>query len=453
MPQSFTSSLLLAALLGSCTVGCERELSDQPQPLRPLVYTEANPEEDVSNDVVALMPRFTIPEDLGLAVFQGLVEHDRELFEESFVTGPELVALVRTSADRSQEMASELLATSESVWSLFLPSEPSEEPVGGLTSRLRVVEFKVGKGRDIAGKVGKPGKDDVVQHWGNELRLELRDSKKIFTLRVPKIVKTKNGWKVAQALEVDPTLRTYLESGMHLKPELLTSQHYPFPLEVGNFWKYRVEYVGGRRPIDPAKEDAEEAPAPAPDKTPTAATLSGAAVPDANPTPVDVPARVENPTITIKVTDIARRDGFLIATFAKEVQDGEITTETFRQLVTTRRIFPCTRDCIQNIDDIAYLLGYMSQQTPVFVFPLVPGASWGVAGRSGEHDRYEVKPELQSDASVPAGDFSDAIVIGGSIGEGHEERLFVPGTGVVLRKVRSGLGPRTEVMVEYRLLL
>lgn len=441
----FAHSLLLIVLLGTTPVACERELTDQPQPLRPLVYTEAPPEEDVSDDVIELMPRFTVPEDLGLAVFQGLVEHDRELFEEVFVTGPELVALVRTSADRSQEMATELLAATENVWSLFLPTEPSEEPVGGLTSRLRVVEFKVGKGRDIAGRVARPGRDEVVQHWGNDLKLQLRNSDKVFTVRIPKIVKTKNGWKVAQALEVDPTLRTYLESGMHLKPELLTSQHYPYPLEVGNFWKYRVEYVGGRRP-DPIEEEREEA-AP-PDGTPTEGEQPAGA-----PTVPEAPHPVENPTITIKITDIARRDGFLIATFTKEVQDAEITTETFRELVTTRRIFPCTRDCYQNIDDIAYLLGYMSQQTPFFVFPLMPGTGWGKAGRTGEHDRYDVKPERQPDATVPAGDFSDAYVIGGSISEGHEERFFVPGTGVVMRKVRSGLGPRVEVMVEYRLLL
>src|SRR5690606_26570311 len=139
-----------------------------------------------------------------------------------------------------------------------LPSEPSEEPVGGLSARLKLIEFKVGKGRDLAGKLAKPGAGEVVQHWGNDLRLAVRDTNKTFVLRVPKIVKTVNGWKVAAPLELDSTLQIYLESGMHLKPELLTSEHYAYPLEVGNYWKYRIK---GARPrvfsIQPEEEVLE----------------------------------------------------------------------------------------------------------------------------------------------------------------------------------------------------
>lgn len=426
-------TLVVLSLLASAAAGCERELSEQPPPLRPLIYTEAPPEPDDVVEIVEAAPQFIAPEDLGVAIYQALVEHDRELFEQVFVSGPELVALINARADKAERDAAGFVEGSQGVWQLFMPAEPSEEPVGGLASRLRLVEFKVGKGRDISGKLVRPG-DEVVMHWSSDLRLELRGTDKIFNLRVPKIVKTSQGWKLMGDLDVDNTLRTYLESGMHLKPELLTSEHYPLPLEVGNFWKYRIKY-GGPRPRRAPPPPAEDADA------------------DAGSDAVAEPLEpLADPTIRISVLEITRREGYLIAALEHELVDYEPNVSTERLLVTPRRVYPCTRDCYAHIDDISYLLGYIAHQTPLYVFPIAPDLGWGKAGRSTGANPYKVKPELER-AQVPAGDFADALVISGSIEEGLEERFFVPGTGVVKRTVRSGLGPRTEELIEHRLML
>jgi len=430
---------LAILVMATFFVGCERELSGVAPPLRPLVYTEAPPEDDVEEPAPPEIPHYIAPEDLGVAIYQALVEHDRELFEQVFVSGPDLVELINAKAQKAERDAKGYIEASDAVWSLFLPGEPSEEPVGGLASRLRLIEFEVGKGRDISGKLARPG-DDIVMHWNSSVRMQLHGTDKKFVLRVPKIVKTRSGWKVMGELDVDPTLRTWLEAGMHLKPELLTSEHYPLPLEVGNFWKYRVKYHGPRPPP----------PRPRPQEQPTDGGEAGDNPDASNPAVAVEP--MGDPTVRVTVTDVARREGYLIATLERELRHGAVKVDTYRSLVTPRRVYPCTRDCFARIDDIAYLLGYMAQQTPTYVFPIGPGKTWGKAGRAGGRDPYEVKPERQR-AEVPAGDFPAALVIAGSIEEGREERYFVPGTGVVKRTVRSGLGPRTEVLTEYRLML
>lgn len=420
--------LLWAACM---TVACERELGDQPPPLRPLIYTEAPPEAtDAVPAPAAPETQYISPEDLGVAIYQALIEHDRKLFEQVFVTGPELVELIKARPDKAERDAEAHLVGSQGIWELFMPAEASEEPIGGLGARLRLIEFKVGKGRDISGKLVRPG-GEVMMHWNSDLRLQLQGSDKVFAVRVPKIVKTaRGGWKLMGELDVDPTLRTWLESGMHLKPELLTSEHYPLPLEVGNFWKYRIKYTVPR-------------PRPASQPAP-GATQDGEL-----PLPLEP---LDDPTVRIAVTEITRREGYLIATLEHELVDYEPSVTTERLLVTPRRVYNCTRDCYSHVDDIGYLLGYISNQTPLYIFPIAPGAGWGKAGRNTNANPYKVKPERER-AQVPAGDFANALVISGSIEEGFEERYFVPGTGVVRRTVRSGLGPRTEELIEHRLML
>ncbi|MBQ9394005.1 MAG: hypothetical protein IJU23_00575 [Proteobacteria bacterium] len=401
--------------------GCERHMSGDEPPLRPLIYTELPPGAVEAPEIAAETLINIAPEDLGYALFHALVEHDRESYESMFISGDELSALIHMKLEDASKQSSDILKKSELLWRLFSPVLESEEPIGGLSTRLRLSEFRLGKGRNLAGKIAQPEVDEVIQHWGNELRIELLGTEKIFTIRVPKIVQTPKGWRIAQPVELDKTLQLFLESGMHLKTDLLTSEHYPMPLEVGNYWKYRVEKTVGETLIQP--EAGQEV------------------------------------TVTDMITDIIHKQGYWIVTFERTLQDPSKDDEEgqeithFSWLATPHLILPCYRDCRNNADNIGYLLGYISRQTPIFLFPIEVGQKWDTAGQKGNFYRYEVRARHETPIVVPGGAFSGAYEIFGSIEEGRESRFFVPGTGIVMRQVRSGAGQKREVLIRHRLIL
>ena len=409
--------------LGICS--CERHMSGDDPPMRPLVYTELPPQEEVSEPEQPEPVLNIAPEDLGYGIFHALVEHNRDQYESMFINAPALSSLVRMPLDEAQQQTKSFLRKSEMLWSLFSPALESENPIGRLSSRLKLAEFRVGKGRNLAGKIATPDSDELVQHWGNELRIELENSDKVFSIRIPKIVKTATGWRIAQAIELDKSLQLFLECGMHLSSDLLTSEHYPIPLEVGNYWKYQISYSLGQEQGDNAQ-------------------------------PQEVSAA--EPTVTDMITDIIHRDGYWIVSFERTFADPENQPDGpvishYNWLVTPRMIYPCLRDCKNNADNIGYLLGYMARQTPVFVFPLEIGSKWSVAGQKDNFYKYEVRTLHKEATVVPAGSFTGAYEIFGSIEEGRESRFFAPGTGIVMRTVRSGVGQKWEVLIKHRLIL
>lgn len=413
--------VLLVLCVFMSLFSCERHMSGDEPPLRPLIYTELPPDSGEAEEIQPELPINIAPEDLGYALFHALVEHDRESYESMFISGEELSKLIHMKLEDASKQTSDILKKSEVLWRLFAPVLESEEPIGGLSTRLRLSEFRLGKGRNLAGKIAQPEVDEVIQHWGNELRIELLDTEKVFTIRIPKIVQTSNGWRIAQPVELDKTLQLFLESGMHLKTDLLTSEHYPMPLEVGNYWKYRVEKTVGETLIQP--ESGQEV------------------------------------MLTDMITDIIHKQGYWIVMFERTLQDPSKVTEEgqetthFSWLVTPHLILPCYRDCRNNADNVGYLLGYISRQTPIFMFPIETGQKWNTAGQKSNFYRYEVRTRHETPIVVPGGSFSGAYEIFGSIEEGRESRFFVPGTGIVMRQVRSGAGQKREVLVRHRLIL
>ncbi len=413
------ATILLASALNLC--GCERHMSGDDPPLRPLIYTELPPTK--AEEIEPEPPKMLniAPEDLGYALFHALVEHDRSTYESMFISGPELSELIHMKSEEATKQSAEIVRKSELLWTLFAPSLEAEEPIGGLSTRLRLTEFRLGKGRNLAGKIAQADVDELIQHWGNELRIELIDSDKVFTIRVPKIVRTPQGWRIAQPIELDKTLQLFLEAGMHLKTDLLTSEHYPMPLEVGNFWKYR---------LDKMVTESEIAP--------------------------DQPADI---TITDMITDIIHRKGYWIVSFERTINDSTKQNEEsqeithFSWLATPHMILPCQRDCRNNADNIGYLLGYISRQTPIFKFPIEIGQKWSTAGEKSNFHRYEIRTLHTEPIVVPGGSFAGAYEIFGSIEEGRESRFFIPGTGIVMRIVRSGTGQKREVLIKHRLIL
>ena len=405
--------------------GCERPLSGEDPPMRPLVYTELPPSEEQVEESKP-EPIFNVaPEDLGYSVFHALIDHDRAAYESMFIQAPALAALIHAKLEDASKQSQTILKNSELLWTLFVPDLAAEEPVGGLSTRLRLAEFRLGKGRNLAGKVADPEMDELVQHWGNELRIELLDSDKVFTIRIPKIVKTPQGWRIAAPIELDKSLQIFLETGMHLKSDLLTSEHYPMPLEVGNFWKYRVEKNTDLQ-VDPISGETE--------------------------------VKTAQPDLTVNdmITDIVHREGYWIVSFERTLVDPskeEPEISHFSWLVTPRKVFPCLRDCRNNENNIGYLLGYLSKQTPVYQFPLEVGAKWRTAESRDNLYKYEVRALHNEPIIVPSGSFSQVYEIFGSIEEGRESRFFVPGIGVIKRIVRGSIGQKTEVLIKHRLIL
>ena len=407
-------------------MGCERPFSGEEPPLRPLVYTELPPSEETVEEAPPEIENHVAPEDLGYALFHALIDHDRTAYEDIFVSSAAISELIHAKPDDATRQARDILQKSELMWQLFVPPLAAEEPIGGLSSRLRLIEFRLGKGRTLAGKVADPGTDEIMQHWGNDLRIELLDSDKVFTIRIPKIVKTRLGWRIAAPIEFDRTLQIFLETGMHLKSDLLTSEHYPMPLEVGNYWKYRVV-----RELDSLPETTD---------------------------PNTKSAPSQDVTINDMITDILQRNGYWIVTFERtEVDpnnqpDGPVISH-FSWLVSPRSIYPCARDCRNNVDSISYLLGYISRQTPIYIFPLEIGKRWGTAGQTVNFSKYEVRAIHNDPIVVPNGSFTQVYELFGSIEEGRESRYFVPGIGVIKRIVRGSVSQKSEVLIQRRLIL
>ena len=442
---------LFAAAPGAAVSGCERSFSSDDPPLRPLVYTELPPDAQTEPDEPPAAPIVNIaPEDLGYTLFHAVIDGDRTAYESMFIRAEALSELIRMPLKDAQKTSDSYIAKSETLWKLFASGSADGEPVNVLPSRLRLAEFRLGKGRNLAGKIADPETDEVVQHWGNELRIELVQSDKRFAIRVPKIVKTPQGWRIAQPIDVDSGLRMFLEAGMHLKSDLLRSEHYPMPLEVGNFWKYRVE-KGDR--VSFSDNDSGKI-----NKKTEKSPNSGANA-DGNARLRAEQGSGSGMTVTDMIVDVKHREGYWIAVFERTSADAsspeaQPDTETFAWLVTPRMIFPCRRDCRNQADNIGYLLGYMMKQTPIFVFPIEAGAAWDAAGtRSARYARYEVRKYHQEAVVVPDGAYIGVYEIFGSVEEGRESRYFMPGTGVVMRIVRSGAGIKREELIQHRLIL
>jgi hypothetical protein len=432
-PRALPCALLIASLCLLTATGCERKLRDLPRPLRPLVFTESLPTDDTAAGATAL-DNLRTPQDLGLTLYRSLITHDRALFTSTFAS-PELWAKAVGSTDVTKVTATvqKTLDGSDPLWDAFTPSDPTEAPVGGLSARLQLVSFDLGKGYDLRGKLAPSGQEQ--QFYSNRLSLQLRGTDKVFSISVPKIVLTEQGWRIAkEPLTIDPMLRTYLDAGMHLKPELLHTDHYPYPLAVGNFWKYRVHQVGTF---------------PTPKPAPSAATPPAAGLAPGISTP---PAEL---TMRLSVTSVETFSayGYWLVTFEQLYNTPERPSDSFRYLVTPKRIYLCDSECRKKIHNVSFVLAYIAKQTPHFIFPLPEEGGWGEAGLpvANRKSAFTVEPG-EHKTQVPAGDFERARHIVRSTPQGRETRSFVAGTGIVLRKVRAGSAELTEELIQHRLM-
>lgn len=483
------SALALLALL-TPLAGCAPEPAEVQEPLQPLVYTETNaqdpgtrrareevmlqsylkdgslpgeeelllvgpqdtPTEEIGDNILGELlteeeaervgeegqekPKvdeahpgldLSSPEALARVVFDALMRQDEELFRRTLIDEQGLMDLAKVKPETARQRLEKLHQSAMDAYALFSPQNPSEEPVGGLASKVRYESFKLGTPGTIWGK--KPRRnEETVQHWSNTVYFSLTsqplepeaDGKKKpeppFSLSLGRILRVPSGeWRLAAAPDPSGIFRAYLRAGFHFKPEMLQPEHHPFPLSVGNFWLYRVKRPesGGLQELEALDATSEE--------------------------------------VRLEVIDVEALEGYRLVTLRRIHKHLETKTETLRYLVTPRRLYFCSRYCAGRIKEVPYVIDYTRFNTPHLIFPLKPGVAWGAGGTSSRRDDTHVRQDTAV-VTVPAGEFRDALVVDRTFKDKGEVRYFKPGVGVVRREGRDERGPYTEEMIKYRIL-
>lgn len=422
--------------------GCEAPEPLQDPPLRPLLYTETSsrmeggipgfePWQDPAVDPVAwptqsqtqssvryasaAVERPTTPEQLMLSVLTLLLnQRTDELIELGFETST-YAATARTNQTDAERQVAELNEGLRALAAAFAPASASQARRGGLLELLEPGQLVVGRARNVDGSAVQRDESPAM-HWGSELSIQLRDSNVSFVLRFPSILVDADGiWHLADAPTVDARFRAWRNLGLDLKPELLDSEHAPFPLNVGNYWHYRT-----RRPQD---------------------TLAG------NP---DRPVAT-NEGYRDEVLEVDDHGAYRVVYFRRLFDDPIRPAQVFRWLQTPLRVYNCTSDCVRNAGNQQWVLTYGSTQVPLFAFPMRAGMGWGTGGTDSEDNVWRTGSELV-DVTVPAGTFVDTIELSRSVAGGRQLVHFVTGIGVVVRRNNTGIGTGDEELVDYRIM-
>ncbi len=454
---------LCAGLFFVGSAACDEESAATAEaPLRPLIYTEhpertpegvAVREERIMRELVegaedgtwgALQvgPPETVDlstsEALGQALFDSLVDRDAAKWDAVFVPPRDYAALVHVKVEAAEEFVDDAQGASSDLWNLFQPPPASEAIDGGFRAVYELRGLELGEPRMVDGKLAEKEEDVVAQYWGNVLKLAWRGTDQVFEVRIPKILRVRRAGtttlRVASAMTADRRMEVMHEAGMHLKPRLLDSEEYPLPLEVGNFWRYR-RFRG--------EEATKEDPLKAGLRIDTVAADAGAMMESASTEAID------------EVVSVDRYGAWRLVRMRRSYNDTNLTKEDAWWLVLPRRIFLCVRACRNHIEDASWLLTYVDQQTPIFLFPLRDKNAWGVGGRAKDPT---FRTSSIAEVETPAGVFDGAIRIEGrgplgtfdSQQRARQSRDVIWGEGVVRRIVYDGDEPLTEELLEHR---
>jgi hypothetical protein len=291
---------------------------------------------------------------------------------------------------------------------------------------LEMKEIEPGKPGTIWGKTPRKG-EETVQFWGTNVIFALKPAGEqqdpeqratTFSITLGRMLKTPGGeWRLAAAPTLAGSFHTFLAAGFHLKPEILQPEHYPFPLSVGNFWLFHV-----RKP----NADSTDTP------------------------PVATPVVEE---VRIEVTHIEQGRGYRVVTLKRHDKTEDTKVSTFHYLVTPKRLYTCNNYCKSRSKDLSFVLDYVSQRVPVLVLPMLPDMAWGLGGEIVEHGKGKYRTAQRLELTVvPAGEFSETVVVLGESGGMRETRHFKPGLGFVRREVETSAGPRVDELVKFRIL-
>ena len=463
-----------AALWTACAslgaVGCQPTAVEPVDrwPLQPLIYTEVPEltpqaaqvrERRLMRELVeaqdalatratrVVEPQLPSPGDaqaLGQLLYDALIQRDETLWEHAFVSPASYAHMVHVRLPQAAKIVDEQLAQSLPAWNLFHVEHASEAPEGGLGSIFELAGLTLGQGRLATGRLARP-EEVPEQYWGNVLKLRLRGAEVLLELHIPKILRVVDRRKslsgapmlaLASAIKPSAELKTFVEAGLHLKPELLRSQEYPYPLAVGNFWRYRRAPEGALASAEPSLD----------------APLEG-----------DESARVEVSEVLLEVTAVELYGPVRHVRLRRSFNDPQLTTQELSWLMTSRRLYDCSPACARHLEDIGWLLAYLHREEPLFELPLRPGLSWG---GTPKQPRFRVARRLD-DVEVPAGTFVGAILLSGVpqdrrgvdpfLEVSAQEVAFSPGRGVVRRLLRgvTKQGLRRELreeLIESRIM-
>lgn len=431
-----------AALLASlCLLGACSEPEPwivAPPPLQPLIYTELpglTPEaaalrerrmlrdlvgEPGAEDAASKVAPRTYPQDaqqLGELFVRGLLGTRELRWEDAFVAPADYARMVKLDPAEAARSIDEVIAASLPAWRAFGAEHPSQLPEGGLAALFTFEGLALGAGRTLGGRLAY-GNDVVAQRWGNVLTLGLRGTNTRFELTISKVLHIPEHegrpahLAIAGPIKLEKRLEAFLEAGLHLKPELLRSQEYPYPLSVGNFWRYRRYRVREQA----APQDALLAELSAPAET------------------------FEATEVLQEVLSIERHGSMRLVRMRWSYNDQALTKIEQAWLVSPRRIYLCDRVCLRRVEELDWLLRQLPREAPLFVF-----------------DRARTERMLR-DIEVPAGTFIAAHITSqrGATGEADPfiqieqlERAFAPGRGLVRQELRGKtLAGEAVVVVE-----
>lgn len=485
-------SLLCAALCGVMSGACEQGplVPRTPVPLQPLVFTvrpDLTPEANAVRERRLMrellegasaghtwgrlsrppsLPQTVDAAQLGQALFDALVKRDEGLWEHAFISPRSYAALVHVKEEKARERIDEFLASAQPVWALFDIERVSEAPEGGLGAVFKLVELRLGQGRDLHNRRASDPRD-IVQYWGNTLVLGLHQVEGVvFELSIPKIIRTPDLRKasdgrpmlaVASKLSAPAELETFIAAGLHLKPELLRSQDYPYPLAVGNFWRYH------RRKRDEAAPSAADASATPPTPSRRAGRRADPTADELDlSTLITSQSSFDADEVLLEITAMERYGTMRLVKLRWSYNDQELTKREDAWLVTPRRIYTCARACQRRVDNLDWMLRHLRERVPLFEFPLRPGQSWGQTRRS-KKPTYQTAQRVE-DVTVPAGIFIATLPIEGISGRDDpfiqvtaQRRDMARSQGVVRRRLegRTRKGDAVvivEELVESRIM-
>ncbi len=463
-------AVALVVGMGACAESTEptepdRSAEARDRPLRPLVYTE---DPDHSPEAAAVrdrrlmrqllegsdetgswgeldeparegLPALRSAEKLGSVIYRALIEQSDRHWDHLFVPPGAYASLVEIDPEKARRHLDDKQAAAREARRAFEIAKPSEAPSDGLESLFSFERLELGDGRTLQGNVVDGDEQSPVQHWNNRLVVGLADSDVEFHLEIRKILRTPapgaddpeeaTRLGVASEIDVGSRLETFLAAGMHLKPSLLRGYAFPFPLEVGNYWRY-------------ARHLADEK---APDRESTG---------DEN-RPADLPDALHASRVTMRVEGIERYGARRLVHLRFIYNDADLTRRSEYWLATPRRIYLCRRPCRRHVEDLEWLLRHLRGQTPIFRFPLARDESW--------QSTFSVDGEWHS-VDVPGGSFFGTFALDG-LGPlearipfhrpARLTRFFAPSKGVVRRRYRLDRREPTtlvESLVDYRIM-
>lgn len=488
-------------------MGCE---GDPPaptpaasHPLRPLIYTEqpelsnqaaevrehrlmrelregslsgeGRDDEGKSAQESAARAAFYDADAMGRALLKALVERDPRLWEQVFITPENYAALVRVDLEQARQFVDNIQGESMAVWRQFAPARPSEAADGGLGGLLEFVALELGEGRTLEGSLAKDD-EPVAQYWGNKLLLRLRGTDVQFELNMRKILRVQHPQKpeegphlaAAAPVQMSRALDIFLQAGLHLKPELLEAREYPYPLAVGNFWRYErsehrsAERGRGGEPEEGVAEDENIA-----QQSSLVDAYKEQLGQEADEAPEELEAELRQSKLAatetlLEVTSVDRYGSMRLVTLRRTYNDAALSSHNQYFLLLPRRIYHCSAFCRRHIEDLGKLLVYMDTEVPIYQFPLTLNASWGKGGRARGADAaesaevFKVGPKWR-DVRTPAGAYSNTVLIRGRgpleavskyyRGRG-QTRFFAHGHGEVQRILEERVGTDSVKVVE-----